>query len=84
MVFHRRILVSPACTAKGRDSEMVAPGAVLEVGEAFNKGEDALGRGNLESKSVGVGMCTVSRRQILAEPVTSCVILGKSVALSVP
>lgn len=84
MVSHRWIVVSPACTVKGRDSEMVAQHAVLEAGEAFNKGEDALGRGDLESKSVGVGMCTVSRRQILAEPVTSCVILGKSVAFSVP
>lgn len=49
------IPASPACTVKGRDSEVVAPGSVLEADEALGKREDAPGRRNHESKVWGRG-----------------------------
>lgn len=44
--------------SKGRDAEVVVLGSVLKVSEVINKLEDALGRGNQESKSMGVGTST--------------------------
>lgn len=64
--------------SKGRDAEVVVQGSVLKVSEAINKLEDALGRGNHESKSMGVGTCTA-----FGGGGTSA-LLGKSVTLSVP
>lgn len=44
--------------SKDRNAEVVVLGSVLKVSEVINKLADVLGRGNHESKSMGVGTST--------------------------